>query len=347
MKCTVAISGGTDSLYALLFLREQGYSVTALHARFIPPSPEKKDPVPRLQELCGGLGIPLHVADLSEAFRANVMEPFAREHAAARTPNPCALCNRTMKFGLLMDEGLRHGDFFATGHYAALEEHPAYGAALRAGFDSTKDQSYFLALVPVGRLRRCLFPLAQVRKQDARAWLAQKGLEPPLPSESQEICFIPNDDHCAWLEKQKTCGVPLPGGGAVVLAGKNKVIGRHRGLWNYTEGQRHGLRIAWSEPLYVLKRDLASNTLLAGTKDMLCEQSCSASQLNIMTDPAGWPASVFVRTRYRQRPVPADVRIEGERMLISFRRPQPPHAPGQIAAVYDGEGFVLAGGVLD
>ena len=346
MKCTVAISGGTDSLYALLSLREQGCSVEALHARFLPPSAEN-DPVPALQRLCDSLGIPLHVADLSQAFRKHVMEPFALAHAAARTPNPCALCNRAMKFGLLMDEGLKYGDAYATGHYAALAEHPSYGPALRAGSDSAKDQSYFLALVPPERLRRCVFPLAGVCKADARAWLAERGMEPPLPSESQEICFIPGDDHCAWLEQQKATGLNLSGEGPVVLAGQGKVIARHRGLWQYTEGQRHGLRIAWSEPLYVLRRHAASNTLFVGPKGMLRENSCTASQLNIMVEPRLWPEQVFARTRYRQRPVPAEVRIEGDAMNITFRTPQAPHAPGQVAAVYDGEGFVLAGGILD
>ncbi len=346
MKCTVAISGGTDSLYALLSLREQGFEVEALHARFLRTAGDK-DPVPELQALCGRLDVPFHVAHLEEAFCSNVMEPFALAHAAARTPNPCAMCNRAMKFGLLMDEGLKHGDFFATGHYASVSRHPAYGPTLRAGRDKAKDQSYFLALVPPERLHRCLFPLAETCKADARAWLKEKGLAPPLPSESQEICFIPGDDHCAWLKSRQAEGLFLPGEGPVVLEGENKVIARHRGLWNYTEGQRHGLRIAWSEPLYVLKRDPASNTLFVGPKNYLCEHSCSASQLNIMVDPKLWPDRVFARTRYRQSPVRAHIRIGGGSMLLAFEKPQAPHAPGQVAAVYDEEGYVLAGGILD
>ncbi len=346
MKCTVAISGGTDSLYALLSLREQGFEVEALHARFLRTAGEN-DPVPKLQSLCGRLGVPFHVAHLEDAFLTNVMEPFALAHAAARTPNPCALCNRSMKFGLLMDEGLKHGELFATGHYASVSIHPAYGAALRAGRDKAKDQSYFLALVPPERIQRCLFPLAETCKADARARLKEKGLVPPLPAESQEICFIPGDDHCAWLRCRQAEGLALPGEGPVVLEGENKVIARHRGLWNYTEGQRHGLRIAWREPLYVLKRDPASNTLFVGPRNYLCEHACSASQLNIMVDPELWPDRIFARTRYRQSPVRADIRISGGRMLLAFEKPQAPHAPGQVAAVYDEEGYVLAGGILD
>ena len=153
MNVTVAISGGTDSLFALLRLKEEGHVVTALHARFLPAG-EGHDAVPAMESLCLSLGIPLHVVDLSEPFRRRVMEPFAAEHVRARTPNPCALCNRTMKFGLLFDHAMTLSEAFATGHYAAVREHPVYGSALRTGSDGTKDQSYFLALVPVSRLRR-------------------------------------------------------------------------------------------------------------------------------------------------------------------------------------------------
>ena len=384
MNITVAVSGGTDSLFALLALREAGHSVTALHARFLPPGPsaDEASPVPALRALCDRLGIPLKIADLTAEFRAAVMEPFAQEHVLARTPNPCALCNRAMKFGRLMDLALEHGEAFATGHYAALDEHPTYGPALRTGADGTKDQSYFLALVPLERLRRCRFPLATWKKDDIRAWLRAHGEEPPIPAESQEICFIPGDDHYAWLEARRAEGLPLPGPGPVVLAGAEplpekpkkkdrrgkrgnarpepsapalppcsvpgRVIAEHRGLWQYTEGQRRGLRIPWSEPVYVLRRELASNTLVVGPKHLLPVETCSARSLNIMVPRELWPADLFVRVRYHQSPVPADIAIDAEgRMHIRFRSPQQPPAPGQIAAVYDAQGFVLAGGILD
>lgn len=356
MNITVAMSGGTDSLFALLFLREAGHRVTALHARFL-PAEENAAPVPALQELCFRLGVPLVVADLCEDFRHSVMEPFAIAHTQARTPNPCAICNRTMKFGRLLDIAMEHGDIFATGHYSALAEHPAYGPTLRAGADSGKDQSYFLALVPAERLRKCVFPLADWKKDDIRAWLRAHGEEPPIPAESQEICFIPNDDHYAWLESRKAEGLQLPGPGPVELAGSEgkgkhgarQIIAQHRGLWQYTEGQRRGLRIPWSEPIYVLKRDVARNTLIVGPKHLLPVDTCSAQSLNIMVPHALWPEQLFVRVRYHQSPIPADVFLdeENDRMNIRFHAPQQPPAPGQIAAVYDADGFVLAGGVLN
>ena len=346
MNVTIAISGGTDSLFALLSLREQGHAVTAIHARFLPTPP--LDPVPAIQERCEALGVPLIVADLSKPFQDQVMAPFAEAHIQACTPNPCALCNKTMKFGILMDIALKHGERYATGHYAALVEHPVYGRTLRSGADGTKEQSYFLALVPAERLRRCIFPLAESKKTDIRAWLAGQGITPPLPVESQEICFVPGDDHYAWLQRwSQENHLRLPGPGPVVLAGEDRVIARHRGLWSYTEGQRRGLGIAWKEPLYALRRLRDSNTLLVGPREMLPVSSCSASQVNLMVPRALWPEKLFVRTRYHQRPVEARVEVSGDVMHIAFASPQFPPAPGQIAAVYDHDGFVLAGGILD
>lgn len=346
MNITVAISGGADSLFALLFLKEHGHTVTALHARFLQSS-AGTDPVPAMESLCRDIDIPLHVVDLSEPFRRHVVEPFARAHAEARTPNPCALCNRAMKFGLLFDRAMAWGETFATGHYVAMTEHPSYGVALRAGTDGKKDQSYFLALVPLSRLRRCVFPLAEWKKSDIRAWLASRGMTPPVPAESQEICFIPGDDHYAWLEERQRMGLRLPGPGPVLLAGENKIIARHRGLWHYTEGQRRGLGIPWKEPLYALERRRDTNTLVVGPKDRLPVSSCSASELNLMVDPALWPQELFVRVRYHQAPVAARVSVAQDRMDITFAAPQQPPAPGQIAAVYDRDGFVLAGGILN
>ena len=346
MNVTVAISGGTDSLFALLSLKEQGHSVTALHARFLPGA-AGTEAVPAMEALCRSFGIPLHVVDLSEEFCRCVMTPFAEEHARARTPNPCALCNRTMKFGRLFDCAMNYGEAFATGHYAAVAEHPVYGRTLRTGRDGTKDQSYFLALVPVERLRRCLFPLAEWKKSDIRASLAERGITPPVPAESQEICFIPGDDHYAWLEERRARGLRLPGPGPVLLAGENRVIAQHRGLWQYTEGQRRGLGIPWKEPLYVLRRLRDSNTLVVGPKNLLPATTCSAGALNLMVAPELWPERLFVRVRYHQAPTPARVSVAEERMTITFDMPQQPPAPGQIAAVYDADGFVLAGGILD
>ena len=352
MKIAVAVSGGMDSLCAMLALREAGHEVVPLHALFIDP-PQDGGALPGLRTLCGKLGLALHVEDMRAAFRREVVSPFIAEHVRAHTPNPCAQCNRVMKFGSLLDAALRPvcqggmgADAMATGHYAALEEHPAYGRALRAGEDSSKDQSYFLSLVSPERLRRCIFPLAHRCKEELRAWLAERGHAAPVPAESQEICFVPHDDHLTFLQG---AGAELPGPGSVFLRGADGVereIARHMGLWRYTEGQRRGLGIAWSEPLYVVKRDRARNALVVCARSALDARSCRAGRVNFMVPPPLWPERLFVRVRYRQSPAPARIELADGAMRILFDAPQQPPAPGQVAAVYDEEGFVLAGGII-
>ncbi len=353
MTIAVAVSGGADSLYALASLhREHPGKVFAFHARLKEPTPED-DPVPGLTVLCRDMGIPLHVVDLREMFFQRIIRPFAESYARGETPNPCVRCNALVKFGLWMDEARKLGaDRLATGHYVALVEHPRYGVALHQGDDETKDQSYFLALTPVERLRNAVFPLAHVRKSEVRAALAEWGLPVPIPRESQEICFVPDDDYRAFLRET---GVRLPAGGGPMVLRDGHIVGRHGGLWQYTEGQRRGLGVSWTEPLYVIGKDRSRNALLLGTAAELPVTGCAAGDLNFLVPPSLWPHELRVRTRYRQKAIPADVRLMGggetgmdetARMLIRFHQPQLPSAPGQLAAVFDEYGHVLAGGIL-
>ncbi len=353
MTIAVAVSGGADSLYALASLhREYPGQVIAFHAHLKDALPEE-DPVPGLSALCAGMGIPFHVIDLREAFFHRVIRPFAEGYARGETPNPCVRCNALVKFGLWMDEARKLGaDKIATGHYVSLVDHPRYGMALHQGADEAKDQSYFLALTPIERLRNAVFPLAQIRKSEVRAALEAWGLPVPIPRESQEICFVPNDDYRSFLRET---GVRLPAGGGPMVLVDGHVVGRHNGLWQYTEGQRRGLGVSWAEPLYVIGKDRSRNALVLGTAAELPVNGCAAGQLNFLVPPAQWPHELRVRTRYRQKAVPADVRLVGggesgmdgtAKMLIRFHQPQLPSAPGQLAAVFDEHGHVLAGGIL-
>ena len=227
-QLAVAVSGGVDSLCALLRLRGEGHDVLALHGLFLPdapssgprPAPEgprlltaaealaaplppaSRQAVEGLQTACGQLGIPLHVADMRAVFDREVVTPFVRAYARGHTPNPCALCNRAIKFGALLDAALSLGaGRIATGHYARLQDGPA-GPVLAAADDLAKDQSYFLSLVPLERLRRAVFPLARQDKAASIAQVKDAGLAVPVPQESQEICFIPagEDAYRAFLE---------------------------------------------------------------------------------------------------------------------------------------------------
>lgn len=362
----VAMSGGVDSLCALLMLRRAGYTLLALHGLFLPQSVA---PPPGLVQACAALDVPLHVADLRPAFRREVMEPFAAAYADGRTPNPCALCNRAVKFGALLDAALALGaDKLATGHYARLTLAPRSSNSadfagalplLAAARDQSKDQSYFLSLVPRERLARALFPLADQDKAQSRALVAAAGLTAPLSRESQDICFVPRgaensgagaDAYRPFLERHwRAQGLNAPGAGPVLLDDGNgnvREIARHQGLWRYTEGQRKGLGIAHSEPLYVLAKDSTRNALLVGPRARLGIRACLTGQANVLLEPALWPKQVWARLRHRHKPAPAHARLENGCLRIFLDSPQFPGAPGQVAALYDADGHVLAGGIV-
>ena len=340
MKIAVAVSGGADSLYALSVLKTAGHDLLALHGRFVSLP---WDPVPGLREQCARLAVPLHVADLREQFLQQVIVPFVSAYAAGQTPNPCAHCNRAMKFGVLLETAGELGaEAFATGHYAAFAEHPVYGFALRRATDCSRDQSYFLSLVTKEALVRAVFPLADTLRKAIPGKLAEQGLAAPLPEESREICFVPGDEYRAFLAGHAE---RLPGPGPIRLR-DGRVIGRHEGLWRYTEGQRRGLGLAWSEALYVLEKDRARNSLLVGTAAELRVHGCRAGQCHVFVPAPQWPERVFVRTRYKQEARAADVTMEGDVMHVRFHEPQTLCSPGQIACVYDEEGWVLAAGII-
>ena len=345
----VAVSGGVDSLYALAFLKESGESIFALHARMLPPhlAPATyEDSLARLHAACAALDVPLHVIDCVDDFARAVIDPFVRAYADGTTPNPCAHCNAAVKFGLLLDAARERGaNRIATGHYVRLE-HTATTTALYAADDTAKDQSYFLSLVPQDRLRYACSPLANKSKNEIRAYLQARNLNPPVPAESQEICFVPNDDYRAFLQARAAeTGISLPGPGPVTLP-DNTRISTHKGLWQYTEGQRRGLGIAWKEPLYVIAKNTATNALITGTAAQLGGTTITADRCNFLLPFTEWPETIFIRTRFRQQPRPATARLNGTRLTLHEATPSGPYARGQIATIYDATHRVLAGGVI-
>ncbi len=343
----VAVSGGGDSLLALTLVREQGQRTIALHAHFLPPTPARLREAEALGRLCANLGAQYVDIDLSREFDERVIAPFAADYCAGLTPNPCGRCNALMKFGVLLDVAGRYGATqLTTGHYVRLVEHGRWGQMPARGVDPVKDQSYFLALVSRERLLRGLFPLGDRHKADVRAELAQRAITAaPLP-ESQEVCFIEHDDYRAFLLHRAEAGGPRPGPPGPILSSAGETLGRHGGLWSYTPGQRRGLGIAWSEPLYVIAKDFARNALIVGPRQELTSAGCLAGDLNAFAPPEQWPRRCLVQTRYRQTATPAEVVCTGDTLAIRFDSPRTPPAPGQIAAVYSTEGVLLGGGVI-
>lgn len=341
-RLAVALSGGMDSLLALAILAEQGRAALALHGVFFPPGEANGACAASLEALCRDLGVPLHVVDLQAEFRSLVMDPFVEAWRRGETPNPCAHCNPAIKFGLLLDRALALGaDGIATGHYARVQD-----AALRKGLDPAKDQSYFLSLLPRQRLSMIEFPLGEIHKRDVPAMLRDRGLSPPVARESQEICFVPDDDYRAFLQVEaRRAGRPLPGPGPI-LGPEDQPLGVHQGLWNHTLGQRRGLGVAWREPLYVIDKDLSRNALLVAGGDRATSRTAFVRSMNALVDGDAWPDILLARTRYRQQEQPAQWRWEGDGLRLEFLEPQPLPAPGQIAVLYDDAGRVLGGGVL-
>ncbi len=338
-RIAVAVSGGMDSLLALALMAESGQAAMAVHGVFFPQDAHARARSAALETLCSHFGLPLQQIDLQGAFERLVITPFLEEYRAGRTPNPCAGCNPAIKFGLLLDRAQDLGATgLATGHYALQSLEDGLGV-LRKGVDPTKDQSYFLARVPEARLKRARFPLGGWRKVDVPAALEERGLTPPESQESQEICFVPDDDYRAFLRHREP---NLGGPGPILL--EDTRVGTHQGLWGYTQGQRRGLGVAHSEPLYVIGKDLARNALLVGTKDAITSRHCRAACCNLLVPSAQWPETVLARTRYRQREQPARWRMEADELPLEFLEPQSLPAPGQVAVVYDDLGRVLAGG---
>ncbi|WP_320170776.1 tRNA 2-thiouridine(34) synthase MnmA [Maridesulfovibrio sp.] len=341
-KVAMAVSGGADSLLSLVLLKESGADVLAVHGCFLGRE-KSAAAVSGLEKRCAELGVELHVFDLTRDFDRMVIEPFVREYLKGNTPNPCALCNPEIKFGVLWTAARNLGaELLGTGHYVRMAVHDELGSVLARGADPGKDQSYFLSLVPRKFLMDGVFPLGEHNKDRTYAELAERGVEIPLPSESQEICFVPDDDYRSFLIDR---GVKLPGPGKVVLS-SGEVLGSHKGLWRYTQGQRKGLGIAWKEPLYVLDKDLKRNQLIVGPRPELASDGCLAGQFNFLVEFGQWPEEIYVQTRYRQRSKPARAVMKGARVNFAFLEPHSKPTPGQIIAVYTEDGAVLGGGII-
>ena len=353
-RLAVAVSGGVDSLCALILCRKSGRDVIAVHALFSGTEEEHAEAIGGLTENCRILGVPFRVLDLRAEFQASVISYFASAYSRGLTPNPCAVCNRTMKFGALLEKALGLGaDRLVTGHYAALSTGPAPASEdapmLSRAADAHKDQSYFLSLVPRKAFSRVYFPLLAQTKQETRRLVADAGLSVPVSRESQEICFIPREaDHYrrflfSLMEKE---GKELPGPGPIVLrTGRTeKPIGRHNGLWRFTEGQRQGIGICWKVPLYVTGKDPSSNTLFVGQKEDTFIREADISDLNLMVPRL--PERALIRLRYHQQPSPATIPPTETGIRITLDTPAALSAPGQIAAVYDPAGRILAGGFI-
>ena len=350
----VAMSGGVDSSVAALLLQQAGHKISGVNLRMFHNEDLGQSPGKTCCSLADAedaglvarrLGAPFYVFDVSQVFRSTVIRDFIEEYQNGRTPNPCAVCNRTVKFGALLDRVRVLGaDYLATGHYARVEQDAATGRyLLKRGLDRSKDQSYFLYMLTQEQLAHTLFPLGGLEKTQVRQLAEAHGLVNAHKHDSQDICFVPDGDYAAFIER--TVGSPsLPGN---FVDQKGQVLGHHRGIIRYTHGQHKGLGLSTSEPLYVLEKDAVSNTIRLGPDSDLWSQTLTAEQFNWVSIPEPTePIAVTVKTRYSQREAAAIARsLPGDRCQVTFEEPQRAITPGQAVVLYQEE-IVVGGGTI-
>jgi tRNA-specific 2-thiouridylase len=337
-RVMVAMSGGVDSSVAAALLKQAGYQVSGIHAQLW-PEPDQASTIFVLERTCQLLDISLHRLDLGKEFRRLVVDYFTKEYGRGRTPNPCIACNRHIKFGLLMSKALETADYLATGHYAQIEP-SAEGYRLRKAADKNKDQSYFLYMLGQRQLECLLFPLGELSKDRARKIAAELGLPTNRRSESQDVCFIPDNDYRSFIAQH----ISFQPGDIIDI--KGRLLGQHEGLAQYTVGQRQGLRLNSGEPLYVIELDAAHNRLVVGSKDQLLHSVVLASQLSwVSGKPPDGPISIKAKVRYKTPEVAGELYLN-DRAELRFEEPQQAIAPGQSVVFYQDD-FVLGGGIID
>lgn len=336
-KIAIGLSGGVDSATAAHLLLEQGYDVTGIILRLKPGELADSD-IADAQRIANHLGIELRVLDRRDIFKKSVIEPFVSEYLAARTPNPCIECNEKIKFGAMLDYALEIGcDAVATGHYAAIEERD--GRFLLKRSQSAKDQSYFLYRLSQFQLSHAVFPLEGLEKTQIRETAEKAGLPVAEKGDSQEICFVPNDDYIAYLS---SLGIRSPKGNFVDIDGN--ILGTHDGIINYTIGQRKGLG-AFGKPMFVTGISAENNTVTIGENGSQYSRGLVADKMNyIAFDSLEAPIRAQVKIRFRAKPEPALItpNADGTATMV-FDEPQRSVTPGQSAVIYDGD-IVVGGG---
>lgn len=341
MDCAVAISGGVDSLMTAHLLLEEGHQVMGIHFTHGFESSGGSNAKERAARIAEILGIPFHHLNLADRFKNEVVDYFVKAYGSGITPNPCMVCNPTIKFGALFDTARKLGaEKLATGHYARIEIGTDGESHLLRGVDPSKDQSYFLARLSREQLARTLFPLGGLHKQTVIELAAKAGFEKLVSSESQDVCFINNDGYHAFLEKQP--GFSSQPGEIVDLTGK--VLGYHPGLHHYTIGQRRGINCPAPEALYVIALDSVRNRLLVGPKSAQEAKDCQVTDINWLSKIGVDEFEAQVKVRYRHQAVPAIITPEGSTQAkVCFYKPQTAVTPGQGAVFYKGD-RVLGGG---
>lgn len=341
MKAAIGLSGGVDSAVAAYLLLEQGYDVTGIILRLKPESAADSD-IADAKRIADKLGIELKILDRREAFAQKVISPFISEYCSGRTPNPCIECNKEIKFGVMLDYALEIGcDCIATGHYAKIEK--CDGRYLLKHSQSSKDQSYFLFRLTQEQLSKTVFPLEGLTKDEIREIARKAELPVAEKGDSQEICFVPNDDYIAFLASKN---ISSPEGNFIDKSGN--VLGTHNGIINYTVGQRKGLG-AFGKPMFVNRINAADNTVIIGENGTQYCKGLIADRLNFIAfDNLTETMRAEVKIRFRAKEQPALITpLDGVRIQVVFDEPQRSITPGQSAVIYDGNTVIGGGRIIE
>jgi len=355
-RVLVAMSGGVDSSLAAALLVEQGYDVIGATMQIWDKDIPEDDAENRgccslsaiddARKVADTIGIPYYVLNFRDLFQETVVEYFIREYGAGKTPNPCIACNRFVKFEGLLQKALALGaEYVATGHYAQIGYDEKQGRhTLSKGVDHTKDQSYALYHLNQNTLKHFLMPLGNYTKVKTRQLAADLKLSVANKPESQEICFVPDDDYKRFLA-ERSPGALKPGD---ILDVHGNILGKHQGVPLYTIGQRKGLGIATGTPLYVAELNYEKNQVIVGSNQDVFASELIAGDLNFITmDALKQPITVSAKIRYGLREGMATVTPldDGQRVHVAFDEPQRAITPGQSVVFYDGD-LVIGGGMI-
>ena len=338
----IAMSGGVDSSGAALLVKKQYENCAGVTLSMLGTETDAQN-IRDAAQVCGRLEISHTALDCREQFRRQVMAYFADSYAQGETPNPCVVCNRTIKFGFLLDEALQRGyDGVAKGHYARIHRDGNGFCMVRKAEDVTKDQSYVLAQLTPQQLRHCVFPLGDYTKAQIRELAAEHGFVTAHKSDSQDICFVPEGDYVDFLTAF-TGKAPVPG---EYTDESGKILGSHRGQQCYTIGQRKGLGIALGRHMFVLSKDAAANRVVLGDEPALFGTRVICSPFHHQT-PAPLPDGYrcHAKLRYAHREAPARLWHTEDGCVLEFETPQRAPSPGQFAVCYDGD-IVLGSAVI-
>ena len=342
----IAMSGGVDSSMAAVLIQREGHNLFGL-TMHIHDNCSKA--IEDAKKICDTIGIQHHVLDLRDEFKTLVIEEFVRYYQNGKTPNPCALCNRDIKMNLLLKFALKKGaNFMATGHYVNLTVDDNEHVFMKEAANLKKDQSYFLSMVSRENLKLIRFPLGNMKNKDeTRALALEAGLHTFSKKDSQDICFIKDNDYKKFLQNFQT-NSNLFNYGHIILAQSGEILGKHNGIANYTIGQRKGLGISYPEPLYVLKIDSSNCNVIVGTKQDINESEFSIKDINWIIDQAEL-FQAFVKLRSIAEKSLAIIKKlpNNSAKIVLQTESKTPITPGQICAIYSSENYVIGAGIIE